>query len=917
MTGGYHIELVPDLTATSYVDAFKRFVSTRGVPRTVTSDNAGNFVKAYKLLKNDEKLAFKIAIEAIKDGEKEVQRQFAFQKVEAFTDEATMQWKFIPPLAPEFGGKHEAAVKQVKVHLKKTIGTHVLTFIALNTVLKKIEAMLNSRPLCKAEGSIYERDQILTPAHFLVGRPLTTLPEQEYSLETNLVDRYQIQQRMTQHFWKLWHNQYLTQLQQLPKWTKVGSELAVGEIVLLKEANTPPMTWCKAIITHVYPGNDTHVRVVLTTDSKQTEFKSAIRSIVRLPIVISRGEAADIAGKQGKRPVMPLIAPQKLVSNQAGNQKGTPTDAKDKPTLRRSARNKPSISSVLMLMMSIMCLMTTTSAQKKVQDLAATKSGLIYFHERDIYVKIGTQRVQIETDLNPYKDIESMTKKVARYNRTCSSADARFSKVHCKPLAHSLFDTLVQTILTIREEYEPENAYGRLHRRASYEPGVIPQALMGLWHCIVGSWTHDVDTSEDAKTLVRHSVTAFQHVERQLDEKEKHLERQLSRLSQTIQTQMQLVFAGTDEQDQEIQFMEVYQLLMHRIQTMSEIYEKTKTLWLSHAELATVVDKVKKELKVGQIPNLSVDQLKQITKWNRNMTKSSVEIIMELPIITTDIFHEFFVVPVPISNGMEIADTVPQHIYVSQETNQFLTSPTLQMINETVAITDTKMVNKITATTDYSIVGVAMAKATCRKRKLPTKYDVWILTPVHNQWLYYSTEPRELKCATYSKAIVPSVGVITIAPECVIETTTRRIYPNLEYTNIQKHGFHLNLEEDKEIEMNETKPIIHQNPFVTMDKTSNIQDGELDEVLKDAVNASQEFSSTQWTILSISIMITIVFLIIGILFVILYFKRTSSVRLSTVYETIAMDDLLPKLNTVHTNEDPEPTVAVKTNTLTA
>lgn len=103
-----------------------------------------------------------------------------------------MQWEMNPPLAPDFGGKHEAAVKQVKITLKKTTGNAQLPFVTLLTILKQVEAMLNSRPLCRAQGTVYDRDQILTPAHYLIERPLTTLPEEDFTTSTNLVDRQAI-----------------------------------------------------------------------------------------------------------------------------------------------------------------------------------------------------------------------------------------------------------------------------------------------------------------------------------------------------------------------------------------------------------------------------------------------------------------------------------------------------------------------------------------------------------------------------------------------------------------------------------------------------------------------------------------------------------------------------------------------------
>lgn len=58
-----------------------------------------------------------------------------------------IQWRFNPTAAPYFGDLWEAAVKAVKHHLWRTIGETTLTFEEMSTLLSKIEAYLNSRPL--------------------------------------------------------------------------------------------------------------------------------------------------------------------------------------------------------------------------------------------------------------------------------------------------------------------------------------------------------------------------------------------------------------------------------------------------------------------------------------------------------------------------------------------------------------------------------------------------------------------------------------------------------------------------------------------------------------------------------------------------------------------------------------------------
>ena len=54
---------------------------------------------------------------------------------------------FNPPSAPHFGGIWKAAVKSAKHHMRRVIGERVLTFSELTTLMYRVEACLNSRPL--------------------------------------------------------------------------------------------------------------------------------------------------------------------------------------------------------------------------------------------------------------------------------------------------------------------------------------------------------------------------------------------------------------------------------------------------------------------------------------------------------------------------------------------------------------------------------------------------------------------------------------------------------------------------------------------------------------------------------------------------------------------------------------------------
>ena len=63
-------------------------------------------------------------------------------------------------------------MKTMKTLLWKVVGSHTITFEELTTVLSQAEATMNSRPLVPLDSQDDDGISLLTPGHFLVGRPL-------------------------------------------------------------------------------------------------------------------------------------------------------------------------------------------------------------------------------------------------------------------------------------------------------------------------------------------------------------------------------------------------------------------------------------------------------------------------------------------------------------------------------------------------------------------------------------------------------------------------------------------------------------------------------------------------------------------------------------------------------------------------
>ncbi|XP_054267164.1 uncharacterized protein LOC128989310 [Macrosteles quadrilineatus] len=171
-----------------------------------------------------------------------------------------IKWNFIPPAAPHFGGLWEAAVKSAKRHLIRAIGTLILTYEEMYTLLTRIEAILNSRPIGAMTTDPNDGDY-LSPGHFIVGTPLLSPPEEDFTeTKMNRLERYQLLQQAAQSFWKQWSQDYLQTLIPRNKWTTSQPNLQVGDVIYLQNKDSSPLEWPIGRVIETYPGPDATVR---------------------------------------------------------------------------------------------------------------------------------------------------------------------------------------------------------------------------------------------------------------------------------------------------------------------------------------------------------------------------------------------------------------------------------------------------------------------------------------------------------------------------------------------------------------------------------------------------------------------------------------------------------------------------------
>lgn len=195
-----------------------------------------------------------------KSTDKELRTLYGHPLVREELENRRIQWRFNLERAPWWGGFFERMVGSVKKCLRKVLGNARLSFDELLTVLNEVEATLNSRPLT------YEYDtpgeEMLTPAHLMYGRKLTSLPESsEVVDDIGCSRRYRYVNERLQHFWKRWHREYLAGLRESHDCNaKTVKGPKVGDVVLVYEDGVKRNSWKMAVIEDLIQGKDNQVR---------------------------------------------------------------------------------------------------------------------------------------------------------------------------------------------------------------------------------------------------------------------------------------------------------------------------------------------------------------------------------------------------------------------------------------------------------------------------------------------------------------------------------------------------------------------------------------------------------------------------------------------------------------------------------
>ena len=239
-----HIEVAHDLTSDSFIQAFTRFVSRRGAPREIFSDNGTNFRGA--------ETEIKVAL-----------RRWNSDRIDASLRSRGIQWFFNPPLGSHAGGVWERRIRSIRKILRVLLGNQLVDDQTLLTFFAEVEKILNDRPLFPPSSDPRDSEP-LTPSKLLLLRPNVCCHPEEFpdADDQHGSKGWKQAQYLADVFWKRWIREYLPALQEKQKWLRKRQNLAVGDFVLLVDENCPRGRWPKGIIQKVFPDHHGVVRHV-------------------------------------------------------------------------------------------------------------------------------------------------------------------------------------------------------------------------------------------------------------------------------------------------------------------------------------------------------------------------------------------------------------------------------------------------------------------------------------------------------------------------------------------------------------------------------------------------------------------------------------------------------------------------------
>ncbi|KAL6488118.1 hypothetical protein MHYP_G00047440 [Metynnis hypsauchen] len=243
----HHQEMLTDMSTNAFINGLCSFIAIRGTVQQIKSDQGSNFVGA----KNELKKAM---------------NEIDTERLTVFLTQKECDFCMNAPHSSHAGEVCERQIRTIRAVLNNTLSlsSGKLDDSSLRTFLYEAMAIVNSRPLTVNNLSDPNSLEPLTPNHLLTLKCTTPLPPPGTFVKEDMYTRkrWRHVQYLAEQFWGRWRKEYLANIATRQRWHVTRRNLQIGDIVMVKDDNSPRNEWQLARILETTMAKDGLVRRV-------------------------------------------------------------------------------------------------------------------------------------------------------------------------------------------------------------------------------------------------------------------------------------------------------------------------------------------------------------------------------------------------------------------------------------------------------------------------------------------------------------------------------------------------------------------------------------------------------------------------------------------------------------------------------
>ena len=265
-----HIELIEEMSSSSFINALRRITAIRGPIKIFRSDRGTNFIGATD----------QIGIKSI---------NVENTKVKQHLDNTGSVWKFNSPHSSHMGGVWERMIGITRRILDGILlqqNKKALTHEVLSTLMAEVSAVINSRPITTIS-SDPESPIILSP-NILLTQKQGEVPtiSGEFSIKDIYTADWKHVQVLSDMFWNKWQENYLQELQSRQKWCIEKPNIKLGDIVFVKDKGLARNDWPVGVVEEAIKSDDNLVRKAVVRIYHEGKHVSYTRPITELVLLL-------------------------------------------------------------------------------------------------------------------------------------------------------------------------------------------------------------------------------------------------------------------------------------------------------------------------------------------------------------------------------------------------------------------------------------------------------------------------------------------------------------------------------------------------------------------------------------------------------------------------------------------------------